>query len=240
MTSSRADISGVAEAVWRMESARIIGALARWPVDGIPDNPAAWLMTVARNRALDHLRRSKLQQSNEGELTYEIESQLQAAAPDLDAMIDDDVGEDVFNECYSASAGSDWMRPKLCEEALRLGRILAGPLSHEPEVHGRVALMEIQSSRARARARWRAGAAARSGPGVRSRCAELCYAFMMKTPLQRLFNASSTHHRRGHAGAACRHARSVRRAVRSARYRVAFAKVAERIRPSLPAEPSRA
>ena len=257
MTSSRADTSRVAEAVWRMESARIIGALARmlrnvglaeelaqdamvgalerWPVDGIPDKPAAWLMTVAKNRALDHLRRAKLQQSKEGELTYEIASQLQDAAPDLDAMIDDDFGDDVlrlvfischpvlsaearaalalrllgglttheiaraflvpeptiaqrivrakrtlaearvpfevptssqlvtrlasvlqviyliFNEGYSASAGSDWMRPKLCEEALRLGRILAGLLPKEPEVHGLVALMEIQSSRARAR-----------------------------------------------------------------------------------------
>ena len=257
MTSSRADTSRVAEAVWRMESARIIGALARmlrnvglaeelaqdamvgalerWPVDGIPDKPAAWLMTVAKNRALDHLRRAKLQQSKEGELTYEIASQLQDAAPDLDAMIDDDIGDDVlrlvfischpvlsaearaalalrllgglttheiaraflvpeptiaqrivrakrtlaearvpfevptssqlvtrlasvlqviyliFNEGYSASAGSDWMRPKLCEEALRLGRILAGLLPKEPEVHGLVALMEIQSSRARAR-----------------------------------------------------------------------------------------
>lgn len=66
-------------------------------------------------------------------------------------MIDDDVGDDVFNEGYSASVGSDWMRPKLCEEALRLGRILAGLLPHEPEVHGLVALMEIESSRARAR-----------------------------------------------------------------------------------------
>jgi predicted RNA polymerase sigma factor len=57
----------------------------------------------------------------------------------------------VFNEGYSATAGDDWMRPALCEEALRLGRVLAGLAPAEPEVHGLVALMEIQASRARAR-----------------------------------------------------------------------------------------
>src|SRR5207248_1792100 len=57
----------------------------------------------------------------------------------------------VFNEVYSATAGDDWMRPALCEDALRLGRILAGLAPMEPEVHGLVALMEIQASRARAR-----------------------------------------------------------------------------------------
>lgn len=251
------DTGRVVDAVWRMESARIIGALARmlrnvglaeelaqdamvnalerWPETGIPDNPAAWLMAVAKNRALDHLRHTKLAQSKEAELTYEIESQLQDAAPDLDAMIDDDIGDDVlrlmfvachpvlstearaaltlrllgglttdeiaraflvseptvaqrivrakrtlaeakvpfevpqpdqlmprlasvlqviyliFNEGYAASAGKDWLRPKLCEEALRLGRILAELVPKESEVHGLVALMEIQSSRARAR-----------------------------------------------------------------------------------------
>lgn len=251
------DTARVAEAVWRMESARIIGALARmlrnvglaeelaqdamvnalerWPESGIPDNPAAWLMTVAKNRALDHLRHAKLVQSKEAELTYAIETELQDAAPDLDAMLDDDIGDDVlrlmfvachpvlsteaqaaltlrllgglttdeiaraflvseptvaqrivrakrtlaearvpfevpqaeqlgarlasvlqviyliFNEGYAASTGKDWLRPKLCEEALRLGRILAELAPGEPEVHGLVALMEIQSSRARAR-----------------------------------------------------------------------------------------
>ena len=247
----------VIEGVWRIESARIIGALARmlrdvglaeelaqdalvgalerWPTSGIPDNPAAWLMTVAKNRALDHLRHAKLHQSKEAELTYEIETQLEDAAPDIDAALDDDFGDDmlrlmfvcchpvlstearaalalrllgglstdeiaraflvseptvaqrivrakrtlsearvpfevpeadqlvarvgsvlqviylIFNEGYSASAGDDWQRPKLCEEALRLGRILAARMPDEGEVHGLVALMEIQSSRTRAR-----------------------------------------------------------------------------------------
>ena len=251
------DAGRVAEAVWRMEGARIIGALARmlrdvglaeelaqdalvgalerWPAAGIPDNPAAWLMAVAKNRALDHLRHQKLVSAKAFELTYELETQLQDAAPNLEAMIDDDIGDDllrlmfvachpvlsmdartaltlrllgglttdeiaraflvsepsiaqrivrakrtlaeakvpfevpqadqlmprlasvlqviylIFNEGYSASAGSDWMRPTLCEEALRLGRILAELAPAEPEVHGLVALMEIQSSRARAR-----------------------------------------------------------------------------------------
>jgi RNA polymerase sigma factor (sigma-70 family) len=254
---SRGDAGRVAEAVWRMESARIIGALARmlrdvglaeelaqdamvsalerWPESGIPDNPAAWLMAVAKNRALDHFRQERRQRDKAAELTWEIETQLEDAAPDLDAMLDDDIGDDllrlmfiachpvlstearvaltlrllgglttdeiaraflvseptvaqrivrakrtlaearvpfdvpqgdqlvarlasvlqviylIFNEGYAASAGSDWLRPKLCEEALRLGRVLAELAPQEPEVHGLVALMEIQSSRARAR-----------------------------------------------------------------------------------------
>ncbi|MDB5991364.1 MAG: polymerase subunit sigma-24 [Herbaspirillum sp.] len=248
---------GVIEAVWRIESARIIAvltrmlrdvglaeelaqdalvsALERWPSSGVPENPPAWLMTVAKNRALDHLRQSKLHWQKEAELTREIESQLQAAAPDPDAGLDDDIGDDllrlvfiachpvlstearvaltlrllggltteeiaraflaphatvaqrivrakrtlaearapfelpgadqlaarlgsvlqviylIFNEGYAASAGDDWLRPALCEEALRLGRILAELAPAEAEVHGLVALMEIQSSRAQAR-----------------------------------------------------------------------------------------
>ncbi|UGQ44720.1 RNA polymerase sigma factor [Massilia endophytica] len=245
------------EAVWRIESAKIIAVLARmlrdvglaeemaqealvsalesWPEQGTPDRPAAWLMTAAKNRALDYLRHKKLEQEKEPELTYEIEGQLQDAAPDLERTLDDNIGDDllrlifvachpvlptegrvaltlrllgglsteeiaraflvpeptvaqrivrakrtlaearvpfevprgpelvqrlssvlqviylVYNEGYSASAGVDWMRPALCEEALRLGRILAELVPHEPEVHGLVALMEIQSSRQRAR-----------------------------------------------------------------------------------------
>ncbi len=263
MTS--ADPGRVAEAVWRMEAPKIIGALARllrdvglaeemaqdamvsalerWPASGIPDNPAAWLMAVAKNRALDSLRQQKLHHAKQAALTWELESQLEDAAPDLDAAVDAALGHDqerdlgddllrlmfiachpvlstearaaltlrllgglttdeiaraflvseataaqrivrakrtlaeaqvpfalppadqlvarlgsvlqviylIFNEGYAASAGNDWLRPKLCEEALRLGRILAELMPQEPEVHGLVALMEIQSSRARAR-----------------------------------------------------------------------------------------
>ncbi|MFL6660008.1 MAG: RNA polymerase sigma factor [Massilia sp.] len=254
---SRGETDRVAAAVWRMEGARIIGALARmlrdvglaeelaqdamvtalerWPDSGVPDNPAAWLMAVAKNRALDHLRHQQLHQAKEGELTWELETRLQDVAPDLEATLDDDIGDDVlrlmfvachpllstearaaltlrmlgglsteeiaraflvseatvaqrivrakrtlaeakvpfevpqaaqlgarlasvlqviyliFNEGYAASAGSDWLRPTLCQEALRLGRVLAELAPQEPEVHGLVALMEIQSSRARAR-----------------------------------------------------------------------------------------
>src|SRR5437899_384352 len=57
----------------------------------------------------------------------------------------------VFNEGYSATSGDDWLRPALCEDAMRLGRILAGLVPEEPEVHGLIALMEIQASRTRAR-----------------------------------------------------------------------------------------
>jgi RNA polymerase sigma factor (sigma-70 family) len=245
------------EAVWRIESAKIIAVLTRmlrdvglaeemaqealvsaletWPENGTPDRPAAWLMTAAKNKALDYLRHRKLMQEKEPDLTYEIEALLQDAAPDLDRTLDDNIGDDllrlifischpvlsmearvaltlrllgglttdeiaraffvaeptvaqrivrakrslseakvpfevprgaelverlsavlqviylIYNEGYSASAGADWMRPALCEEALRLGRVLAELAPGEPEVHGLVALMEIQSSRARAR-----------------------------------------------------------------------------------------
>ena len=254
---STGEIARVADALWRMESGKIIGALARmlrnvalaeelaqdamvealerWPQSGVPDNPGAWLMAVAKNRALDQLRHLKMRQAKEGELTFAIETALQDAAPDLDALIDDDIGDDllrlmfvachpvlatdarvaltlrmvgglstdeiaraflvseataaqrivrakrtlaearvpfevpraselaprlasvlqviylIFNEGYAASSGGDWLRPKLCEEALRLGRILAELAPQEAEVHGLVALMEIQSSRERAR-----------------------------------------------------------------------------------------
>ena len=257
-TSNSRDVHRVIEAVWRIESARIIAVLARmlrdvglaeelaqdalvtalerWPADGLPENPAAWLMTVAKNRALDRLRQAKLRGEKEAELTLEVESQLQDAMPPLpDAGPDDDIGDDmlrlvfiachpvlstearvaltlrllgglttdeiaraflapeatiaqrivrakrtlseanapfevppadqlagrlasvlqviylIFNEGYSASAGDDWLRPALCEEALRLGRVLAELMPAESEVHGLAALMEIQSSRARAR-----------------------------------------------------------------------------------------
>jgi RNA polymerase sigma factor (sigma-70 family) len=245
------------EAVWRIESAKLIAGLARlvrdvgvaeelaqdalvaaleqWPGSGVPDNPGAWLMATAKHRAIDRLRRRSLRGRKESALTYEIEAQLESAAPDLDAEIDDDIGDDllrllftachpvlprearialtlrllgglttgeiaraflvaeptvaqrivrakrtladaqvpfevprgdelatrlasvleviylVFNEGYAATAGDDWMRPALCEDALRLGRILAELAPTAPEVHGLVALMEIQASRAGAR-----------------------------------------------------------------------------------------
>jgi RNA polymerase sigma-70 factor, ECF subfamily len=245
------------DAVWRIESAKLIAgltrivrdvglaedlaqdalvaALERWPESGVPDNPGAWLMATAKHRAIDALRRGKLVERKHEQVGYEIEAQQEAAVPDLDAAIDDNVGDDllrlifmschpvlsvearvaltlrllggltteeiaraflvpestvaqrivrakrtlseaqvpfevprgaelsarlstvlkviylVFNEGYSATAGDDWVRPALCEDALRLGRILAGLMATEPEVHGLVALMEIQASRLRAR-----------------------------------------------------------------------------------------
>jgi RNA polymerase sigma factor (sigma-70 family) len=244
-------------AVFRIESARLIAGLARmvrdvglaeelaqdalvtalerWPESGVPEKPGAWLMATAKRRAIDELRRSKRIERKHEELGHEIEAQHALAAPDLDAALDDDVGDDllrlvftachpvlsteaqvaltlrllggltteeiaraflvpeptvaqrivrakrtlaearvpfevprgaelaprlssvlqviylVFNEGYSATAGGDWMRPALCEDALRLGRILAELAPKEPEVHGLVALMEIQASRSRAR-----------------------------------------------------------------------------------------
>src|SRR5438874_1159174 len=255
MTTS--DTQRAIDAVWRIESARLIAGLARivrdvgvaedlaqealvaalerWPESGIPDKPGAWLMTTAKHRAIDLLRRSQLVERKHEELGREIAAQRELAAPDLDAALDDGIGDDllrlvfischpvlstearvaltlrllgglttdeiaraylvpeatvaqrivrakrtlaekripfevprgaelaarlssvlevvylIFNEGYSATAGDDWMRPALCEDALRLGRILAGLMPAEPEVHGLVALMEIQASRSRAR-----------------------------------------------------------------------------------------
>jgi RNA polymerase sigma-70 factor, ECF subfamily len=245
------------DAVWRIEQAKLIAGLARmvrdvglaeelaqdalvvalekWPATGIPDNPGAWLMATAKNRAIDRLRRAKVFERKQAELGRELDEQQETAVEALDAALDDDIGDDllrlvftachpvlstearvaltlrllggltteeiaraflvseptvaqrivrakrtlteagvpfevprgpdradrlssvlgvlylVFNEGYTATAGDDWMRPQLCEEALRLGRILAELAPQEPEVHGLVALMEIQASRARAR-----------------------------------------------------------------------------------------
>jgi RNA polymerase sigma-70 factor (ECF subfamily) len=245
------------EAVWRIESARLIAGLARivrdvgvaedlaqdalvaalqqWPESGVPDNPGAWLMATAKHRAIDLLRRRERLERKHAELGRALEAQPQTAEQDLDAAIDDDIGDDllrlvficchpvlstearvaltlrllgglstteiaraflvpeptvaqrilrakrtlaeahvpfevprpadraarlssvleviylVFNEGYSATAGDVWVRPALCEDALRLGRILAELVPKEPEVHGLVALMEIQASRLRAR-----------------------------------------------------------------------------------------
>ena len=243
------------EAVWRIESARLIAGLARvtgdigsaeelaqdalvaaleqWPSEGVPEKPGAWLMSTAKHRAIDQIRRRKTLERKYEQIGREIERQEEGS--DLETEMDEDMGDDVlsliftachpvlatearvaltlrvvggltteeiaraflvplptmaqrlvrakrtlaeahvpfevpapaerparlasvleviyliFNEGYSATAGEDWVRPALCEDALRLGRILAGLMPGEPEVHGLVALMEIQASRLRAR-----------------------------------------------------------------------------------------
>jgi RNA polymerase sigma factor (sigma-70 family) len=213
----------------------LVAALEQWPKSGIPEKPGAWLMTSAKNRAIDLFRRNKLLEQKHRELGYELEIEQETAQPDFDGALDDDIGDDllrlvftachpilstesrialtlrllgglttdeiaraflvpeptiaqrivrakrtlseknvpfevphgdelaarlssvlavvylIFNEGYSATAGDDWMRPRLCDEALRLGRILAELAREEPEVHGLVALMEIQASRFPAR-----------------------------------------------------------------------------------------
>src|SRR2546426_2877560 len=245
------------DAVWRIESPKVIAGLARmvrdvglaedlahdalvaaleqWPESGVPRNPGGWLMAVAKHRAIDYFRRSKLLERKHEELGHELEAQQETAVQDFDAALDDDVGDDllrlvftachpvlstdarvaltlrllgglttdeiaraflvseptiaqrivrakrtlakervpfeiprgaelvarlssvleviylVFNEGYSATAGDDWMRPALCEDALRLGRILAELVPQGPEVHGLVALMSLRASRASAR-----------------------------------------------------------------------------------------
>jgi RNA polymerase sigma-70 factor, ECF subfamily len=245
------------EAVWKIESAKLVAGLTRivgdiglaedlaqdalvaaleqWPESGVPNNPGAWLMGTAKHRAIDVLRRDKMLDRKHQEVAHDLEALQERAVPDLDASLDDNVGDDllrlvfischpvlstearvaltlrllgglttdeiaraflvpestiaqrivrakrtlsdahvpfevprgeeftarlasvlqviylVFNEGYSATAGDDWMRPALCEDALRLGRILVGLVPNEAEAHGLVALMEIQASRARAR-----------------------------------------------------------------------------------------
>jgi RNA polymerase sigma factor (sigma-70 family) len=242
------------DAVWRIESAKLIAALARitgdvgsagdlaqdallaaleqWPESGIPDNPAAWLMSVGKRRAVDQMRHASLADEKHEQIGRELDER---PGDDLDAAIDDQIGDDllrlmftachpvlttearaaltlrllgglttgeiaraflasepamaqrivrakktlsdakvpyevprdaelaarlgsvleviylIFNEGYSATAGDDWTRPALCEDALRLGRILAELLPGESEVHGLVSLMEIQASRLAAR-----------------------------------------------------------------------------------------
>jgi len=254
---SRHPAAEAIDAVWRIESARLIAGLARivgdvglaedlaqdalvaaleqWPESGVPDNPGAWLMATAKHRAIDHLRRRKMQDTKHERIGRELDERQVSPEADLAAAIDDQVGDDllsliftachpvlttdarvaltlrllgglttdeiaraflvpkstiqqrvvrakrtlaaarvpfevprgadlaerlesvleviylIFNEGYSATAGEDWVRPALCEDALRLGRILAELAPEEPEVQGLVALMEIQASRIRAR-----------------------------------------------------------------------------------------
>lgn len=248
-------------AVWRIESAHIVAAVARrvrdlgvaeelaqdalvaalehWPQDGLPNNPAAWLMTTAINRALDWLRHRQMADERHNDLAQDLQAQQAHVVPDfvetLDTARQDDIGDDllrliftachpvlprdarvaltlkllgglstheiaraflvtettiaqrivrakrtladkqvpfevprgaqlikrldsvlevvylVFNEGYTATSGGDWLRPELCWEALRLGRMLAELAPQQAEVHGLVALLEIQASRTTAR-----------------------------------------------------------------------------------------
>lgn len=246
------------ETVWRIESPRLIAGLTRltrgdvglaeelaqdalvaaleqWPESGVPSKPGAWLMTIAKRRAIDQIRRNIRLGQKQELLGRELEIRQERSAEELDAAVEDEVGDDllrlvfiachpilsvdarvaltlkllgglstaeiaraflapeatvaqrivrakrtlaeakipfevpaaaelqarlssvlqvaylIFNEGYAATAGERWMRPELCEDALRLGRILSGLMPDEPEVHGLVALMEIQASRMRSR-----------------------------------------------------------------------------------------
>ena len=126
MAVTASDAHRAIDAVWRIESARLIAGLARivrdvglaeelaqdalvaaleqWPESGVPDNPGAWLMATAKHRAIDLLRRNKLLERKHEELGRELEARQEEAAPDLDAAIDDDVGDDllrlVFTSCH--------------------------------------------------------------------------------------------------------------------------------------------
>jgi RNA polymerase sigma-70 factor, ECF subfamily len=217
----------------------VVAALEQWPESGVPRNAGAWLMTVAKRRAIDMFRRNREREHKYAQIARTLEAEGDTVTPDFDAAFSDDIDDDllrlifiachpilavearvaltlrllgglttteiaraylvpeptiaqrivrakrtlaraqvpfevpipeerparmdsvleviylIFNEGYSATAGDDWMRPALCEDAVRLGRILAQLTPDEPEVHGLVALMEIQASRVRAR----------SGPG---------------------------------------------------------------------------
>jgi RNA polymerase sigma factor (sigma-70 family) len=252
-----ADPKRAVETVWRIESARLIAGLARmvgdvglaedlaqdalvaalerWPESGVPDNPGAWLMATAKNRAIDLLRRGKAYERKQEELAREVGARFAMERSDFDAALEAGVGDDllglifacchpllseearvaltlrllgglttteiagaflvseatiaqrlvrakrtlrdarvplevpqgeelnarlpsvlgviylVFNEGYAASAGESWIRRDLCEEALRLGRVLAELAPAEPEAHGLIALLEIQASRSAAR-----------------------------------------------------------------------------------------
>src|SRR3954469_18674735 len=243
-------------AVWRIEQPRLITSLARmlrdvplaedltqeallaaleyWPATGVPERPGAWLMVIARRRALDHLRRGRMLESKHKVVAADLEAEQQAM-PDLDSALDDDIGDEmlrliftachprlsreartalalrmicgltteeiarayllpdatiaqrivrakrtlsqsglayetprgeelserlasvlevvylIFNEGYTAARGEEWLRPQLCNDALRMGRVLASIAPQEPEAHGLLALMELNASRMSAR-----------------------------------------------------------------------------------------
>jgi RNA polymerase sigma factor (sigma-70 family) len=257
MAAAPAEARAAVEAVWRIESARLVAGLARlvrdvglaedlaqdallaalerWPRDGVPDNPGAWLMATAKNRAIDLARRASTYERKREEVAHELGIMLAMDGVDFAAAADDEVGDDllalmftcchpalstearvaltlrllgglttpeiaraflvgeptvgqrlvrakktlrevradfevpvgsalrarlpdvlevvylIFNEGYAASSGERWVRTELCEEALRLGRILAELAPAEPEAHGLIALLEIQASRLGAR-----------------------------------------------------------------------------------------
>lgn len=245
------------DAVWRIEAPRLVAgivrlvgdialaedlaqdalvqALERWPASGVPDNPGAWLMSVARRRAIDHMRRRPMLDRAHAQIGAELDARAEESPAALDAALDDTVGDErlglmlmtchpllarearvaltlrllgglttdeiaraflvpeatvaqrivrakrtlaaarvpfelprgaelatrlpsvlevlylVFNEGYTATAGESWARPQLCEEAIRLARVVAELAPEEPEAHGLAALMELQASRLRAR-----------------------------------------------------------------------------------------
>ncbi|HYZ55662.1 MAG TPA: sigma-70 family RNA polymerase sigma factor [Streptosporangiaceae bacterium] len=213
----------------------VVAALEQWPEDGVPRNPGAWLMTVAKRRAIDLFRRNRELERKYAQIGRDLDTAGAGGTSDFDQVVSDDIDDDllrliftachpvlavparvaltlrllgglttaeiaraylvpeptiaqrivrakktlakahvkfetpdsqqrparmssvleviylIFNEGYSATAGEDWMRPALCHEALRLGRVLAQLAPAEPEVHGLQALMEIQASRIPAR-----------------------------------------------------------------------------------------
>ncbi len=251
-----ADIHRAIVAAWRIEQPRLITGLSRllrdvplaeeltqdallaalevWPATGVPERPGAWLMAVAKRRALDHLRRARMLARKHAMVALEMEAEQQAM-PDLDAVLDDDIGDEllrliftachpllsregrvalalrmicgltteeiaraflvsdatvaqrivrakrtlsesglayetprgeelserlaavlevvylIFNEGYTAARGEHWLRPQLCHEALRIGRVLTSIAPGEPEAHGLLALMELNASRTAAR-----------------------------------------------------------------------------------------
>jgi RNA polymerase sigma factor (sigma-70 family) len=251
------ELARTIDAVWRIESARIVAAVARivrdvglaeelaqdalvaalehWPAEGLPDNPAAWLMTTARNKALDRIRQAALHRRKQEELGADVDALGEHVTPDISDVVDEDIDDDllrlmftachpvlpqdaqvaltlkllaglstaeiarafvlseptvaqrivrakrtltsaqvpfevprgealherlaavlqviylIFNEGYSATAGDHWMRPALCEEAMRLARMLGALAPTQREVHGLSALLELQASRLRAR-----------------------------------------------------------------------------------------
>ncbi|MCI0435011.1 MAG: RNA polymerase sigma factor [Gemmatimonadetes bacterium] len=254
---SATDVRRTIEAVWRIESSRLIAGLARttgdlglaedlaqdalvaalekWPESGVPESPGAWLMAAAKYRAIDQFRRVRMLERKHEELAWRLEEKRERAVPDLEAAIDDPIGDDllrlvfttchpvlstearvaltlrllgglttaeiarafllpeptiaqrivrakrtlrearvpfeaprgaeltarlstvleviylIFNEGYSATSGDRWLRPELCEEALRLGRIVADLVPAQPEALGLLALMELHASRLRTR-----------------------------------------------------------------------------------------